>query len=118
MKVEYKRGDIVAVELMPTVGSVQGGNRLAVVIQNDKGNNFAPTLIIGLLTTKFKRLPTHVIIRKDNVSNLKADSMFLGEQILTVDKRQIISTLGKADNETMTKINDALMISIGLIEVY
>lgn len=112
----YKRGDIVAVELMPTVGSVQSGKRLGVIIQNDTGNKFSTTVIVGLLTTKFKELPTHVIMRKDCINNLKEDSMFLGEQIVTLDKRQIKGITGQTDNKTMRKINDALMISIGLVE--
>lgn len=113
----YKRGDIVAVELMPTVGSVQGGNRLGVIIQNDTGNKFSTTVIVGLLTTKFKELPTHVIICKDGVNNLKADSMFLGEQIATLDKKQIRQFTGKVSNKVMMQIDKAISISLGLIEV-
>lgn len=118
-----RRGDIVLVELNEKCcGSEQNGTRYAVVIQNDTGNRYSPTTIVSFLTTRKEKhpLPTHIILNKDiKHTNLLEDSLFLGEQIRTIDKKRIIRKVGYIDNNSdlMKEINLRLAISIGLVEV-
>ena len=110
----YKRGDLVYVNLSPVVGSEQDGIRPAVIIQNDKGNKYSPTIIILPITSKNKNfLPTHIKIN-GNIYGLPKDSVILAEQIRTVDKRRIVKKIGKLDEKMLEKINQGLKINFGI----
>ena len=114
----FHRGDIYMANLNPFKGSEQGGTRPVVVLQNDMGNFFSPTIIITPLTTqieKKKTLPTHCNI--SSAQGLSAPSIALLEQIKTIDKSRIISYLGKISNEQMQQIEKAIQVSLGIIEV-
>jgi len=117
MKINIKRNEIVLVKLSKAEGSVQTGVRVCVVIQNDMGNKFSPTTIVIPFTSKTTKakLPTHVEIIKNNINNLEVDSTLLCEQILTIDKSQIIRKVGKMDRKDVFSINKALKISLNII---
>lgn len=105
-------------DLSPVVGSEQGGIRPVLIIQNDLGNKYSPTVIAAAITSQKtkNKLPTHIEIdSKDN--GLKADSVVLAEQIRTIDKSRLKEKIGHIDdNEVINKINNALGISFGLEE--
>lgn len=109
-----KRGDVYYADLNPVIGSEQGGVRPIVVLQNDVGNKFSPTVIAAATTSKlFKaKLPTHIEIAKEN-SPLPKDSVVLLEQIRTIDKCRIKEKIGELSPEVMDKINQALLLSLG-----
>lgn len=109
-----KRGDMYYVDLNPVKGSEQGGEiRPVVVIQNDVGNKFSPTLIVAAITNKEKSsLPIHVKV--NNNINLKDTSIILLEQIRTIDRVRLDKYIGHLDIETIKKVDNALAISIGL----
>ncbi len=113
-----KRGDIFYADLSPVVGSEQGGIRPVLVVQNDIGNKFSPTVIIAAITSQINKakLPTHIEILADDYG-LSKDSVILLEQIRTVDKRRLRERIGKLDEELMERVNEALMVSIGLIDL-
>lgn len=107
----YKRGEIIYVNLSPVIGSEQDGIRPALIVQNDKGNKFSPTLIILPITSRIKKiLPTHIRI-DGNRFGLPKDSVILGEQIRTIDKKRILSRIGFLDEITMLKVKRALEIN-------
>lgn len=111
----YKRGDIYFANLNPFRGSEQGGTRPVLVLQNNVGNLYCPTLIVAPLTTKvYKKqdLPTHYIIEK--VDGLDTNSIVLLEQIKTIDKRRIISYIGRISSEEMKGVDNTIMISLGI----
>jgi len=113
-----RRGDIYYADLSPVVGSEQGGTRPVLIIQNDIGNQYSPTTIIAAITSQLDKakLPTHVELSCESC-NLEKDSVILTEQIRTIDKRRLkekVTTLGE---ETMTQVNQAIEISLGLIEM-
>lgn len=112
-----KRGDVYFADLSPVVGSEQGGQRPVLIVQNDIGNKYSPTVIVSAITAKISKakLPTHVEVKKDDVGLLR-DSVILLEQVRTIDKRRLIQKLGALDKETMTSVDEALMISLGLFE--
>lgn len=115
--VNVKRGDIYYADLSPVIGSEQGGVRPVLIIQNDIGNRYSPTVIIAAITSQINKakLPTHIeIIATDY--GLPKDSVILLEQIRTIDKRRLEEKIGHIDDEMMEKVNDALMISLGLID--
>ena len=109
-----KRGDIYYADLSPVVGSEQGGVRPVLVIQNDVGNKYSPTLIITPLTSKAKKLaqPTHVIIGKS--FGLTEYSYALLEQIRTIDRTRLLEYVGHVDESVMVKVDDALRVSLNL----
>lgn len=111
-----KRGDIYYADLSPVVGSEQGGVRPVLIIQNDVGNRFSPTVIAAAITSQHSKanLPTHIHLYADN-SGLAKDSVVLLEQIRTIDKRRLKEKMGYLDNYCMDKVNQALSISFGLI---
>ncbi len=111
-----KRGDIFYADLSPVVGSEQGGVRPVLVIQNDVGNKFSPTVIIAAITSQINKakLPTHLEIMADEFG-LSKDSVILLEQIRTIDKRRLRERIGRLDEEQMEKIGDGLAISLGLM---
>ena len=111
-----KRGDMFYADLSPVVGSEQGGIRPVVIIQNDLGNKYSPTVIAAAITsqTNKNRLPTHIEIQ-GNAEGLKSNSVILTEQIRTIDKSRLKEKIGHIDDtDVMNKINDALGVSFGL----
>ena len=108
------RGDLYYADLSPVVGSEQGGVRPVLVIQNDVGNKYSPTLIITPLTSKAKKLaqPTHVIIGKS--FGLTEYSYALLEQIRTIDRTRLLEYVGHVDESVMVKVDDALRVSLNL----
>ncbi|MBR6788808.1 MAG: type II toxin-antitoxin system PemK/MazF family toxin [Clostridia bacterium] len=111
-----KRGDIFYADLSPVVGSEQGGTRPILVLQNDVGNKYSPTIIAGAITSRLMkaRLPTHVEIASGNFG-LPRDSVILLEQLRTLDKRRLKTKIGSLDDYTMNKVNRAILISLGFI---
>ncbi len=113
-----KRGDIFYADLSPVVGSEQGGIRPVLVVQNDVGNKFSPTVIIAAVTSQINKakLPTHIEIAADDYGLVK-DSVILTEQIRTIDKKRLRERIGRLDDEVMDKVSHALSVSFGLIEL-
>jgi len=108
-----RRGDIIYADFDPVVGSEQGGKRPALVVQNDIGNKYSPTIIVVPLTQQPKKdLPTHVVIPKSNV--LCGDSFILMEQVRTLDRSRVSKYIGHISDEIMYKVNNSLSISVGL----
>ena len=110
-----KRGDIYYADLSPVVGSEQGGLRPVLIIQNDVGNRYSPTVIAAAITSRMgkTRLPTHIDIHADKVG-LAKDSVVLLEQIRTLDKRRLKEKMGHLDESLMQKVNSAIAVSFGL----
>lgn len=110
-----KRGDIYYADLSPVVGSEQGGIRPVLIVQNDVGNKFSPTVIAAAITSQKEksRLPTHIDL-PSNECGLSRDSIVLLEQIRTIDKRRLKEKMGRLDESAMDEINRALSISFGL----
>lgn len=104
-------------DLSPVVGSEQGGVRPVLVIQNDIGNRFSPTVIVAAITAQIQKakLPTHVELDA-NAHGFDRDSVVLLEQIRTIDKQRLTDKITHLDDETMRKVDDALLISVGLID--
>ena len=113
-----KRGDIFYADLSPVVGSEQGGVRPVLVVQNDVGNKFSPTVIISAITSQINKakMPTHIEITADEYG-LAKDSVILLEQIRTIDKRRLKERIGKLDDDLMQRVDDALTVSFGLTEI-
>ncbi|GAA3642683.1 type II toxin-antitoxin system PemK/MazF family toxin [Asaccharospora irregularis DSM 2635] len=105
-------------DLSPVVGSEQGGIRPVLIIQNDIGNKYSPTVIIAAITSQINKakLPTHVEISA-NEYGLNKDSVILLEQIRTIDKKRIREKIGCLDENVMLKVNNSLQISLGLFTV-
>ena len=110
-----RRGDIYYADLSPVVGSEQGGLRPVLIIQNDIGNRYSPTVIAAAITSRMSktRLPTHIDIYADEVG-LAKDSVILLEQIRTLDKRRLKEKMGHLDDAVMDHVNTAIAISFGL----
>lgn len=110
-----KRGDIYYADLSPVVGSEQGGLRPVLIIQNDVGNRYSPTVIAAAITSRMgkNRLPTHIDIHADKVG-LAKDSVVLLEQIRTLDKRRLKEKMGHLDDRLMSEVNTAIAVSFGL----
>lgn len=110
-----KRGDIFYADLSPVIGSEQGGVRPVLVIQNDVGNKYSPTIIIAAITSQINkaRLPTHIEINAPDFG-LPKDSVVLLEQIRTIDKKRLREKIGKFDGDMMKTVDEALKISLGL----
>lgn len=113
-----KRGDLFYADLSPVVGSEQGGVRPVLVVQNDIGNKYSPTAIVAAITSQINKakLPTHVEISASDYG-LPKDSVILLEQIRTIDKKRLREKIGYLSAETMKKVDEALKISFGLIEL-
>lgn len=113
--VTVKRGDIYYADLSPVVGSEQGGVRPVLIVQNDVGNRFSPTVIAAAITSQKdkSKLPTHIELPSLNCG-LSRDSVVLLEQIRTIDKRRLKEKMGCLDDSSMNEINRALSISFGL----
>ena len=110
-----KRGDIYYADLSPVVGSEQGGIRPVLIVQNDVGNKFSPTVIAAAITSQKDKtkLPTHISVSSQNCG-LAKDSIVLLEQIRTIDKQRLGEKMGHLDAETMNAVDDAITISLGL----
>ncbi|QLK86482.1 type II toxin-antitoxin system PemK/MazF family toxin [Staphylococcus sp. 17KM0847] len=110
-----KRGDVFLADLSPVKGSEQGGVRPVVIIQNDTGNKYSPTVIVAAITGRINKakIPTHVEIDK-NKYKLDKDSVILLEQIRTVDKKRLKEKLTFLSDDKMKEVNNALGISLGL----
>lgn len=109
-----KRGDIYRADLDPVVGSEQGGVRPVVIIQNDMGNLYSPTVIVAAVTTRHKKpqLPVHVSVTAQE-SGLERDSVVLTEQVRTLEKTRLTRYLGTLSEEAMRRIDHALQMSLG-----
>ena len=112
-----KRGDIYYADLSPVVGSEQGGIRPVLIIQNDVGNKYSPTVIAAAITSRINKakMPTHIELSAQDYG-LSKDSVILTEQIRTLDKKRLREKIGKLDKELMIKVDEALSISFGLEE--
>ena len=111
-----KRGDMFYADLSPVVGSEQGGIRPVLIIQNDTGNKYSPTVIAAAITSQTgkAKLPTHIEISSSE-NGLKSDSVVLTEQIRTIDKSRLKEKIGHIeDGKLMDKVNGAIGISFGL----
>lgn len=111
-----KRGDIFYADLSPVIGSEQGGIRPVLVVQNDVGNKYSPTVIAAAITSKINKakLPTHIEIDARQYG-LARDSVILLEQVRTIDKQRLREKIGKLDQLQMIKVNDAISVSFGLV---
>lgn len=113
-----KRGDMFYADLSPVVGSEQGGIRPVLIIQNDMGNKYSPTVIAAAITSQTgkNKLPTHIELGSQTCG-LKSDSVVLAEQIRTIDKSRLKEKIGHIDdNQIIDKVNNALGVSFGLEE--
>ena len=110
-----KRGDIFDADLSPVIGSEQGGIRPVIVVQNDIGNKYSPTVIVAAVTSRINKakMPTHIEISALEYG-LTKDSVILAEQIRTIDKKRLKEKIGRIDDKLIEKVNTALMISFGL----
>jgi mRNA interferase MazF len=110
-----KRGEIFYADLSPVIGSEQGGIRPVLIIQNDIGNKYSPTVIVAAITSQINKakLPTHIEISADRYG-LTKDSVILMEQIRTIDKERLREKIGQLDDDLMLKVDEALEISFGL----
>lgn len=111
-----KRGDIYYADLSPVVGSEQGGVRPVLIIQNDVGNKYSPTVIAAAITSRMEKtkLPTHIDITSAD-AGLAKDSVVLAEQIRTLDKKRLRERIGHLDNIIMNNVDTALSVSFGLM---
>jgi len=110
-----KRGDIFYADLSPVVGSEQGGIRPVLVVQNDVGNKYSPTVIVAAITSKINKakMPTHIELEGAK-HGLTKDSVILAEQIRTIDKRRLKEKIGHIDDYLIDSIDYALKISFGI----
>jgi len=115
MTTVVKRGDIFYADLSPVVGSEQGGVRPVIIIQNDIGNRYSPTVIVAAITSQINKakLPTHVEISSEEYG-LNKDSVVLLEQIRTLDKRRLKEKIGHMTKDDMEKVDTSLMLSLDL----
>lgn len=113
-----KRGDIYYANLSPVVGSEQGGHRPVLVIQNDVGNKYSPTIIVVAITSQISKakLPTHVEINAKQ-SSLEKDSVILLEQLRTIDKRRLKEKVSHLSEDIMSLVDESIKVSLGLVEV-
>ena len=114
-KMNIKRGDIYYADLSPVVGSEQGGLRPVLIVQNDVGNRYSPTVIAAAITSRMSKtkLPTHIDITGTD-TGLSRDSVILLEQIRTIDKKRLKEKMGHLDEITMNHVNNAIEVSFGL----
>ena len=112
-----KRGDIYYADLSPVIGSEQGGLRPVLIVQNDVGNRYSPTVIAAAITSRMgkTKLPTHIDIPGIG-AGLSKDSVILLEQVRTIDKKRLKEKMGHLDDATMDSVNSAIQVSFGLSE--
>jgi mRNA interferase MazF len=113
-----KRGDIFYADLSPVIGSEQGGVRPVLIVQNDIGNKYSPTVIAAAITSQINKakLPTHIEISSEDYG-LNKDSVILLEQVRTIDKRRLKEKIGHISEELMDRINEGLLVSFGLKDI-
>ena len=116
MDTSVKRGEIYYADLSPVVGSEQGGVRPVLIIQNDTGNRYSPTVIAAAITTQTgkAKLPTHIELPVEEDCGLTKDSVVLLEQVRTLDKKRLRERMGRVDDRIMEKIDTAIAVSFGL----
>ena len=116
MDTTVKRGDIYYADLSPVVGSEQGGVRPVLIIQNDTGNRYSPTVIAAAITSQTgkARLPTHIDLPVDQSCGLSRNSIILLEQVRTLDKKRLRERMGRVDSAVMEKVDAAIAVSFGL----
>ena len=117
MQQTYYRGDVFMADLGMGVGSEQNGQRPVVIIQNDTGNHYSPTVIVAAISSKVDakaKLPTHYLLKAGN--GLELPSLILLEQLRTIDKRRLETYIGHLGEKHIRRINHALAVSVGLIE--
>lgn len=114
MRKAIRRGDLFYADLNPVVGSEQGGIRPVLVIQNDVGNHFSPTVVAAAITSRKAKnsLPTHILL--ENVPGLAPISLLLLEQLRTIDRKRLRGYIGRISKEKMLEVDAALAISIGI----
>ena len=114
---EIKRGELYFANLSPVVGSEQGGTRPVLIVQNDVGNKYSPTVIVAAITSKLNKakLPTHIELDASTYG-LEKDSVILLEQIRTIDKARLQQKIGNLDNQTLESVNKSLLISLGFYD--
>lgn len=114
MRKAIRRGDLFYADLNPVVGSEQGGIRPVLVIQNDVGNHFSPTVVASAITSRKAKnsLPTHILL--ENVPGLAPTSLLLLEQLRTIDRKRLRGYIGRISKEKMLEVDAALAISIGI----
>ena len=115
MERTIKRGDIYYADLNPVIGSEQGGTRPVLIISNDTGNKYSPTVIIAAITSRVhtkKKLPTHLYLGQ--IEGLPANSIILFEQLRTIDKKRLREHIGMLDSQQILTADNALLISLGL----
>jgi len=112
---QVKRGDVYYAELDPVIGSEQGGVRPVLIVQNDVGNKYSPTIICAAITSQINKakLPTHIEIDCTKYTLVK-DSVVLLEQVRTVDKKRLRAKIGHLDDNFMARVDRALRVSFGL----
>lgn len=112
-----KKGEIYFADLSPVIGSEQGGVRPVLVVQNDVGNKYSPTVIVAAVTSQINKakLPTHVEIPAEG-HGLAKDSVVLLEQLRTIDKKRLREKIGHIDEKSIEKTNEALTISLGIVD--
>ncbi len=117
MPVEVRRGFVFYADLSPVVGSEQGGVRPVLVVQNNVGNRYSPTVIVAAITAQINKakLPTHVELDAREY-NFDRDSVVLLEQVRTIDKQRLQNKITELDEQAMQQVDDSLRISLGLIE--
>lgn len=117
MDQNVKRGEIYYADLSPVIGSEQGGVRPVLIVQNNVGNKYSPTVIAAAITSQINkaRLPTHIELMA-NSYGLSKDSVILLEQIRTIDKKRLKEKMGSLDETAMHQVDDALAVSFGLME--
>ena len=115
MDTSIKRGDIYYADLSPVVGSEQGGIRPVLIVQNNVGNRYSPTVIAAAITSQVNKakMPTHISVGTPNYG-LTKDSIILTEQIRTLDKRRLREKMGSLDETAMRHVDEALAVSFGL----
>ena len=114
-KMNIKRGEIYYADLSPVVGSEQGGMRPVLIVQNDVGNKYSPTVIAAAITSQHdkSRKPTHIDISAE-CCGLSKDSVVLLEQVRTIDKQRLKEKMGVVDSTAMNRVDKALSVSFGL----
>jgi len=110
-----RRGDVFYADLSPVIGSEQGGVRPVLILQNDVGNKYSPTVIVSAITSQIEKakLPIHVELNGETYG-LERDSVILLEQVRTIDKRRLRERVTRLDGEIMRLVDEALLISLGL----
>ena len=112
---QIRRGDIFYADLSPVVGSEPGGLRPVLIVQNDVGNRYSPTVIAAAITSKLSKskLPTHIDVYAERVG-LQRDSVVLLEQMRTIDKQRLKEKMGHLDDDAMHAVDTAISVSLGL----